>query len=141
MKTVMKNVFFIIALCLTKPLYAGESSAKKELLSDIKVETKKCAVQVVTTTEENENVISYKSICDGLKITAQNEAAIMIDGEWLKAVITESAESDGGDLNDLIIYNLKGEILATKTNIAAFDSVIVAMAGDSNFNHKEQTKN
>ena len=65
----------------------------------------------------------------------------MIDGEWLKAVITESAESDGGDLNDLIIYNLKGEILATKTNIAAFDSVIVAMAGDSNFNHKEQTKN
>ena len=124
-----------LTVFLSVKAWAFEGSAKKELLQDIKAQTKKCVVQIVSTRNEtdNENVLGFKSVCKTLKIVSQSQALIFIDGNWLTATITESAESDGGDLDDLEITNAKNETLATKTNIAAYDSVLVAMAGDSDF--------
>lgn len=135
-----KNNFALIclsfALISSSALVSASVNEKnKELFSDIKLETKKCAVQIISTKNEteNESVLGFKSICKSLKITSGTQARILIDGEWLKASIVESAESDGGDLDDLIISNSSNKVLAIKTNIPAYDNVVVAMAGDSNF--------
>ncbi len=131
----IKIASLFLPIFVTCQLMAFEASAKKELLQDIRIETKKCIVQIVSNASatENENVLGFKSLCSSLVILSPNEAKILIDGEWLNAAISESAESDGGDLDDLTIINTKGQILATKTNIAAYDSIIVAMAGESDF--------
>ncbi|MGZ3806951.1 MAG: hypothetical protein ACXVCE_02600 [Bacteriovorax sp.] len=134
-KNLIKKSILSLSILSSAHLLAHEVSPKKELLQDIKAQTKKCAVQIVSVAydTQNENVLGYKSVCNTLKILSAQEAQIFIDGKWLTAVISESAESDGGDLDDLTITNSKGQTLATKTNIAAYDSVLVAMAGDTDF--------
>ncbi len=130
-------------MCVVSTLvYSKDLSTKKELLADIKEETKKCAVQIVGTNAENENgtVIGFKSICSSLVIVSSSEAHILIEGEWLVAKIQESKESDGGDLFDLFILNGKGKIIATKTNVPSYDNVIVAMAGNIDFDGKEDRR-
>ncbi len=131
----MKNLILTLSILSSAQILAFDNSPKKELLQDVKVQTKKCTVQIVAvaTDAENEKVIGYKSKCKELKILSPREAMILIEGEWLTATITEASESDGGDLDDLTITNSKGVVLATKTNIAAYESVLVAMAGDANF--------
>lgn len=134
----MKKII-ILAMCMVSTLsHSKDLSTKKELLADIKEETKKCAVQVVGNTPENDNgtVIGFKSVCSSLVITSTSEAHILIDGEWIVAKIKESKESDGGDLDDLFILNAKNQVIATKTNVPSYDNVIVAMAGDSDFDGK-----
>jgi hypothetical protein len=133
-KSIKKRLLPFAILCSFQAM-ALEGSPKKELLMDIKTQTKKCAVQIVSpaVNNDNEKVVGYKSICAQLKIISQTEAQILIDGEWLTAKITESAESDGGDLDDLAITDANDRQLASKTNIAAYDSILVAMAGDTHF--------
>ena len=131
-----KNIFgaalLSFGLLFTNASFANDNGTKKELISDIKIETKKCAVQIVAVNTDSEQVQAFRSVCNTLVIVSRDEAQIQIEGEWLTAKITESAESDGGDLDDLAITNANGQVLATKTNIPAYDSVVVAMAGDSN---------
>jgi hypothetical protein len=127
----MKNMKTILALSSLFVLGVHATDNRKELLSDIKLETKKCARQLTSRSNEGETVTGYKSVCTTLKILSTSEAQILIDGVWLTALISESSDSDGGDLDDLTIQTSHGKILATRKNIPAYDSVIVAMAGDS----------
>jgi hypothetical protein len=131
----IKNTFIACTLLASTQIFSFEASPRKEILRDIKIQTKKCVVQIVERNLEaqNENVVGYKSLCGTFQISSPSEAHVFFEGEWLTASITESAESDGGDLDDLTITNSKGQIQVTKTNIAAYDSILVAMAGDSDF--------
>jgi hypothetical protein len=133
-----KKAIFSLLTCSiigTISFQASATSARRELLRDIKIQTKQCVVQIVSPVYEsqNENVLGYKSLCGSLVIISPLEAQINIDGRWYQAVIKDSDESDGGDINDLSIMNSRGVVLATKTNIPAYDSVVVAMAGDNDF--------
>lgn len=87
---------------------------------------------------DEKSVIGYKSTCSNLIITSPTEAKMFLEGEWINAKIIESQDTDGGDLDDLIITNAEGKVLATKTNIPAYDSIVIAMAGDSNFPKKAE---
>lgn len=130
------KILILMALCFSSfSVFSKDLEGKKELLSDLKEETKKCAVQIVATkpTADNSEVVGFKSVCTSLVIVSQAEARLYIDGEWVVATIKESTESDGGDLDDLYITNDQGKILATKTNIPAYDSVIVALVGGEHF--------
>jgi hypothetical protein len=134
----MKNILHvaIITFAIFGSNYVSAKDSAKEILADIKVETKKCAVKLVSGNTEGKTVVGFKSICKSLKILSSSEAQILIDGAWLTAIICESSQSDGGDLDDLTIQSSTGKVLATKKNIPAYDSVIVAMAGDSNIREK-----
>lgn len=138
----MNKLILISSCLLSMASFAKDLSAKKELLADIKAETKKCAVQVVSneSSTEGKKVLGFKSVCASLAIVSDQEAHLLIDGEWIIAKITESKESDDGDLDDLTITNQKGKVLATKSNIPAYDNIIVAMAGDSDFDRKEEVE-
>ena len=109
--------------------YAETSSVKKELLQDLKEEAKKCATVVIKTTNSNQEVVSYESTCETLKIISMHQVQIQIDGEWLTATIEESELSDDGDLDNLYITNSAGQRIAQKLNVAAYDSVISALVG------------
>jgi hypothetical protein len=139
-KNLIKTSIVTFAILSSTQLWSFEASPRKELLRDIKVLTKKCTVQIVAVANETqaENFLGYRSLCGTLNILSAVEAEIFVEGEWLTATVTESGESDGGDLNDLTVTRSNGQIVATKTNIASYNSVIVAMAGDTNF--KKLTK-
>lgn len=122
----MKNILILSCLVLSFTAFSKDLSSKKELLKDIKEETKKCVVRSTTNGQD----IGFKSVCNTLVIVSSDEAHLLIDGEWIAAKIKESPESDGGDLDDLVITDSKGKVLATKTNVPAYDNVIIAMAGD-----------
>ncbi len=130
----MKHIKILLAFSSFLVLGAHATDARKELLNDIKLETKKCARQLTSRNNEGETVTGYKSVCSSLIIHSTIEAQILIDGKWLTAHINESRDSDGGDLDDLTIQSAQGKILATRKNIPAYDSVIVAMIGDSMVN-------
>jgi hypothetical protein len=130
------NKYSTLALCLSSTLIcsgftlATQGEQKKELLSDIKAETKKCAVQLVTN-DGIKKVVGFSSDCQTLKIISDTQAQIFIEGEWFQAKIVESSQSDGGDLDDLYITDAGGKVVAQRMNVAAYDSVIVAMAHSS----------
>jgi len=125
----LKKTTIALLLLTTLPGHGLLSEAKKEILFDIKEQTKKCTVQTVATQGEDKHVTSYRSTCKTLRLLSPSSAQIYIDAEWFIAKITESAESDGGDLDDLFVYNSKGKLVAKRTNIAAYDNIVVAMAG------------
>lgn len=130
------SVGFIFATLAANSVFASEMNPRKELLDDIKDETRKCAVQSVSVTNETRQVIGYSSTCPTLKIISMSQAQIFIDGQWFAVKIVESSESDGGDLDDLYVADMSGKIVAKRLNIAAYDSVIVAMAGTSELREK-----
>ncbi len=135
MKKTNLLALFVIAVSASVNAWAALSGAKKELLLDIKEETKKCAIQSIASQGNDKKVTGYKSVCSSLRILAQDKAQIFIDGEWFSVTIKESKESDGGDLDDLFVYNAKGAIVAQRINIAAYDNIIVAMAGTTDLHH------
>ena len=120
----------LLLLCvLSSASYADIlHEVKKELFFDIKTETKRCAIQLISKFDASE-VVGYKSICDTLVIVSQREANIMIDKKWLKATIEDSIESDGGDLDNLIITR-NNKIVAKRINVPSCGSIINAMAGE-----------
>ena len=135
----MKNkIIFFISLLSGLSALALPSSVRKELLLDIKEETKKCALEIVSTSRDAKEVAGYETSCNSLKILSGQEAQVFVEGNWYTVRIKEAAESDGGDLDDLFVYNEAGEVVAKKTNVAAYNSVIRAMAGDSVLQQKGQ---
>ncbi len=137
----MKNITFLAFTVFISTLFfwfaqADTANPKRELLQDIKAETRRCALQLLAPNGHGQKVIGYVSLCPTLKIISQGVAQIYIDGDWLGAKIAESPESDGGDLDDLYIFNSRGILLAKRTNIPAFDMIIVAMAGTTELKHR-----
>jgi hypothetical protein len=106
---------------------ARAESVKVELLHDIQIEVQKCAVPLVQNTNEVMTVIGYKSKCSTLQVISKESAKIFIDGQWYSAKIAESKESDGGDLDDLFIFDSKGTLVAKRINVPAYDNVVLAM--------------
>ena len=131
----MKKIILIATFLLSSALWATEVSPKRELLEDIKDQTKECVFQIIAknTFLKNEVIVGYKSYCNTLLILSNKEAQIYVDNEWFTATISESEDSDGGDLNDLTVVNANGQVVIQKTNIASFNSVLAAMAGDTSF--------
>ena len=125
------KISFFSCLLFPQSIFAAGMEPKKELLMYIQSETKKCAVQTGDSSNNEKEEIVFTSACASLRIISKSEAQILIEGEWLRATISESSESDGGDLDDLLISDSKGKILARKTNVPAYDNVIFAMVGAS----------
>lgn len=127
----MKTIIVFTSVILSGAAVALTTDVKKELLLDIKEETKKCAIEVVALSRESKEVFGYETHCDTLKLISSTEAQVFVDGSWFSVHITESPESDGGDLDDMFVYNEKNELVARKSNVAAYENVVRAMAGDA----------
>lgn len=126
MNSFLKVLVTSLILFMSTVVVRAES-VKAELLHDIQTEVQKCAVPLVQKTNGITTVLGYKSKCPTLQITSKESAKIFIDGQWYVAKIAESKESDGGDLDDLFIFDSKGTLVAKRINVPAYDNVILAM--------------
>ena len=115
---------------ISSACYAGPGRVKKELLFDVRTEARRCAVLVVSNKDFNK-ILDFKSSCDTFVIDSRRMAHIFVDRQWLTATIVDSADSDGGDLDNLTISNSRGRVLATRTNIPSCGSIVVALAGET----------
>jgi hypothetical protein len=85
-------------------------------------------------------VVPY-AVVDGTKVqgTARSECAALVLnnnqlnfnvlGQSFTAQVQDSADSDGGDLNDLQVTNEQGQIVVQASNILAYGDVIQALVG------------
>ena len=91
-----------------------------------------CAVQPVRTREDGRfESLPARSICPAELSVDGNIARFEVQKKSYTAVLTESEDSDGGDLNDLVIMNSKGRTVAREQNILAFGDILVALAGSA----------
>jgi hypothetical protein len=69
-----------------------------------------------------------RSQCDNLKVK-NNQLEFTVLGQTFTAQVQDSADSDGGDLNDLQVTNSQGEVVVQASNILAYGDVIQALVG------------
>jgi hypothetical protein len=69
-----------------------------------------------------------RSQCDTLAVK-NNELSFTVLGQTFTAQVQDSADSDGGDLNDLEVKNSQGQVIVQASNILAYGDVIQALVG------------
>lgn len=93
------------------------------LFEDIERLAIQCLVLV-----RGQNYTTTKSVCPELKMNHGN-AALKINGTNFYARIVDSAQSDGGDLNDMTVFDAAKKPVALRQNIVAFGDMGFALAG------------
>jgi len=114
---------------LTSNSYAG---IVKDLLFDMRMEAERCTVLYVSSLDENQ-VLGSKSICDSYIIASPRKAYLEIRNSWYTAIIKESRDADGGDLDNLTILNRSGKVVATRKNIPSCGNIVFALADGKEF--------
>jgi hypothetical protein len=69
-----------------------------------------------------------RSQCANLSVK-NNQLEFTVLGETFTAQVQDSADSDGGDLNDLQVTNAQGEVVVHASNVLAYGDVIQALVG------------
>lgn len=96
-----------------------------EILQDLKAQVQSCAVELVS----GGKVVGFQSVCPTLRLLSQAQAQVMIEGHWYTASLAESDLSDGGDLDNMSLYNDRGAVVAARSNVPAYDQIVLAMVG------------
>ncbi len=134
----MKKIFVVLsvlALNLVSTAHALETSfIESSFLKQVHAYVKTCAVQPYAYDRGGKKVMGYlRPVCDNLKVQG-SIATFVVYGHLYTATVHDSEYSDGGDLNDLVIRNQDGAVVAEVRNILSFGDVLLAMAGgDDNF--------
>ncbi len=141
MKT-LKNIIFlsvVTVLSLAQKNAMANSNNNRELLQDIAALTEKCVVRpFVIQANGTKELLPLESVCNELVQISKNKVELIIEGKYFMAVLSESTEADGGDLDDLLVYDHHKHLVADRKNVLAFDEVFVAMTGGKeNFKEKE----
>ncbi|HAR42464.1 MAG TPA: hypothetical protein DCS07_07505 [Bdellovibrionales bacterium] len=131
-------ILILSALLVSSSASASPVSASVQnngLLKDIRQLTIDCVIEPYVLNSSGDKVFGdLTSTCDELQPDRNGGMRISFKGALLRAFIIESENSDGGDLNHLIILNGKGAVVAERHDILAFDNIYIALAGgDSEF--------
>jgi hypothetical protein len=116
-KAVVVLPFFTAALAL-----AGEpqQARQNQFWEQVHGLMQRCTIQKTTGPLE--------SNCAEVQVKG-SQARFQLGNEWYLADIVESAESDGGDLNDVTVLDQNGATVAQRTNTLAFGDILLALAG------------
>lgn len=140
----MKRSIWIASLLFLAPAAFAAGSQKgvspsavgPDFLERISDLARQCVVQPYSFDANGKRAfLPLKSTCVELQGDSRaKKALIELGGIRYQAVIEESEDSDGGDLNDLSILDPSGRVVATRHNVAAFNNVFIALSGgDSEF--------
>ena len=100
-----------------------------QVLGEIKDLVKKCVIMNLSTNEDHILLRSFDSYCNSLKLNSTSEAQILIDDVWYTAILSESPNADSGDLNDMEVFDSEGLLVASRSNVASFNQIVLAMTG------------
>ena len=134
MNTLKPFTFALITILLPHAVLASSfqksATQNNSLLRSIKKLTLECVVQPCRVISSGERICGeLKSVCSELQPDRPGRAKLLMNGTTLHAFIMESEDSDGGDLNHLIIVNRKAAVVAERRNVLAFDNIYMALAG------------
>jgi hypothetical protein len=106
------------------------SGPARELLADLAALTLKCAVRPYSIDASGKKIYyPLESRCPELRPTSPRTALVYLERKTFYAELLESRDSDGGDLDDLFILDAYGHRVAMRHNVAAFDDILLALAG------------
>jgi len=91
--------------------------------------TNQCLAQMEPKSVSGNHELLTESTCADLKLRSERRAEILIDGEWYLAEVTDSPHADGGDLDNMTLKNQSGQVVAERSDVAAYDMVVLALAG------------
>ena len=112
-------------------LVIGQASAQasvKDFLPQIMNQVRQCAVVPVSyNANGGKTVHAMISHCPEVKVINPNLAMIEAAGRSFTAAITESPDSDGGDLYQLVITDNSDQDHLDVNNVLAFGDVLLAV--------------
>lgn len=107
-----------------------QGSGQPTILSEITDLAHQCVVQPYTYNRMGKRqTLRLQSHCTEIQSSDPMHADLYLKGQHYRAVLAESADSDGGDLDHLSILNDQGQVMATRQNVAAFNEILIALAG------------
>lgn len=87
-----------------------------------------CSVKPYSLVQGVKTYGPLRSSCQELQ-TNGNRATFVLEGETFFARIEESADSDGGDLDNVYVQNSQGSVIANRHNVLAYDDILLGLAG------------
>lgn len=88
----------------------------------------RCAVQPYTLQRGKKVYGRLLSTCEELQVQGA-EARFVLNGDWYLAQLSDSPNSDGGDLNDVFVKDTDEKQVAVRRDIPAFGDVLLGLAG------------
>ncbi len=117
-------MLLVLSMLFASPVFAADNT-----LIDIRELAVRCSVLPVhVDAQGHETDLTPYSVCAELQVHGQNGVAIL-NGERFALMLSDSADSDGGDLNKLDIISAKGVKLAEYDNILAYGNLLSALVG------------
>jgi hypothetical protein len=94
---------------------SSDDFASLKFWHEVHALVERCGVRTVT--EENGQTVNgyMRSDCPELEVST-NLARFYLGGEWYTATLTDSMDSDGGDLNDLVVLDQQGVKIGKEQN-------------------------
>ncbi len=120
----MKNLLLFILVLFSVSAVAADST-----LDDLHALAIRCSVLPYHVDARGHEVDQDPySVCPELQVHGQNGVA-MLHGEKIALLLSDSEDSDGGDLNRLIIVDSKGNKIGIFDNILAYGNILSALVG------------
>jgi hypothetical protein len=125
----MKMIALFSVFLISVASHASSHSLESKLLSSVHALGKSCIAFSYDTQDMtgNETVV-YKNSCPQIQMIDDMSAALQLGKTQLFVMLLDSKDSDGGDLNDLAIFDANGKLLAKEANILAFGNLLRALA-------------
>jgi len=128
MKTYVTYLASIAGLLTLQPAFASPSTPTS-VWPEASALVQRCASQTICIRQDGSRLASpLKSVCPELVIDGTT-ARFTLHGKTYVANITESEDSDGGDLNDLTLSDADGNFAENHHNVLGFDDVLLTLLG------------
>lgn len=108
------------------------SRSEKYLFIQLQKHVAECVEKNATSVSEDGKSIGFRVKCQDVRLLSANQMLVKYGGQIYSIILSESAESDGGDLNDLRIYDSRSNLVVSKDNVLAFNNVVAALVGFRN---------
>lgn len=110
--------------------FARPETTGREILSEMEYLALKCVVRPYTVSRDGSKIYSdLRNTCPQIQVLDSVTAQVLVKGQQFRVVLKESEDSDGGDLDHVLVYNLEGRLVAQQLNVLAFDNILMGLAG------------
>jgi len=122
--------FIVVSLLAASLAHADVASVQEspDFWKKLNSLVAQCAVKPYTVVQGVKDYGPLRSLCQELHANG-TQATFVLEGEKFSARIEESADADGGDLDDLYVQNSEGSVIAQRQNVLAYGDILLGLAG------------
>lgn len=132
----MKYRSFTKSLVLVGLVFAfasplGARASDGDLWPQIDALISRCTARTYTLQDGQKTYGQLRPTCDDVRLEGQGErtrAFLRIADEWYMVTIENAADSDGGDLNNVYVFDSDGSTVAQRREVPAFGDILLALS-------------